>query len=213
MPRTDRAPRQRLNPAQRRTSIIKAARQAFSREAYDQVAVTSIASQAGASEALLYRYFESKAGLYIAVLKAVFADLIADQTEAVEHLAAEATPKERIAAALAVQLDRLDDEALLLLPGNDPSDATPIRAELRMSQMGALRNLSGLGPKSTYPLIGLLGFLEAICAERRQAPQHAQMRHEEIVEMTVGSLFGAIGDSASTGAAPLRYNKFGNPIY
>lgn len=212
MARTDRTPRQRLNPAQRRASILDCARQAFTNRPYDQVAVSSIATEVGASEALLYRYFESKTGLYIAVLEMVFADLLARQDAAVKALSAQAGPKEKIRAALKAQLEMINDEPLLL-PGNDPSDAAATRGKLRISQMRTLRDLAGLGSKSTYPLLGLIGFLDAICIENQQAARHSRIRHDEMVEMTVGALFGALGDAgAGGGTAPVRYNKFGNPI-
>lgn len=212
MPRTDRTPRQRLNPAQRRASILDCARRAFTNRPYDQVAVSQIAVEAGASEALLYRYFDSKPGLYIAVLETVFDDLLASQNAAVKALSSQAGPKEKIRAALKAQLEMISDEPLLL-PGNDPSDALATRGRLRNTQMRTLRELAGLGPKSNYPLLGLHGFLEAICIENQQAARHSRMRHDEIIEMAVGAFFGAIGDTgANGGAAPVRYNKFGNPI-
>jgi AcrR family transcriptional regulator len=60
---------QRLNHADRRTSILEAATLAFAARGFDGARTLEIAESAGVSEALLYRHFPSKQSLYDAVLE------------------------------------------------------------------------------------------------------------------------------------------------
>lgn len=58
-----------------RRALIAAATELFSREGYDQVGVRAIAARAGVNQALLNRYFGSKAGLFAAVVSELFSDV------------------------------------------------------------------------------------------------------------------------------------------
>ncbi len=64
VPRTDRQPRQRLDPDARRAAILSAAAEVFGAAPYAEVKIAAVAARAGASEALLYRYFAGKEELY-----------------------------------------------------------------------------------------------------------------------------------------------------
>ena len=70
MPRTDRRPRTRQDPAVRRAEILAVAAVLFGVRPYPDVAVTAIAERVGVSEALVLRYFGTKAELYTAVVEA-----------------------------------------------------------------------------------------------------------------------------------------------
>ena len=60
---TDTPRRQRLSAEARREAILAAARDAFARGPYEEVSIAAIAAEAGASEPLVHRYFDGKAGL------------------------------------------------------------------------------------------------------------------------------------------------------
>lgn len=64
----------RLSSADRRTSIIAAARAVFARHGLEGARTQQIALKAGVSEALLFRHFPSKIHLYRAVLREVIVD-------------------------------------------------------------------------------------------------------------------------------------------
>ena len=66
-----RAARPRLSGADRRSSIVFAAKSVFATNGYDGAKTQQIATAAGVSEALVYRHFPSKAALYRAVLRRV----------------------------------------------------------------------------------------------------------------------------------------------
>ena len=64
----------RLSSADRRASIISAARSVFARYGLDGARTQQIAQAAGVSEALIFRHFSSKTAIYRAVLREVIAD-------------------------------------------------------------------------------------------------------------------------------------------
>ena len=64
----------RLSSADRRASIILAARQVFARHGLEGARTQQIAQAAGVSEALLFRHFPTKTHIYRAVLRGVIQD-------------------------------------------------------------------------------------------------------------------------------------------
>ncbi len=71
------APGRRLPRAERREQILAAATEAFARAGFAATSLDDVAAQAGISRAILYRHFDSKTGLYRAVLDRVCARLAA----------------------------------------------------------------------------------------------------------------------------------------
>lgn len=74
MPGTVKAKIKR-NPQKTRASILKAGVKLFSRRGYDGVAVDEIVQLAGVNKRMLYHYYGNKDGLYVEVLRVVFAEL------------------------------------------------------------------------------------------------------------------------------------------
>lgn len=130
--------------------------------------MASVAELAGASEALLYRYFGSKAGLYVEVIRATMATVGERQRQATAALPADATARDRVATSLSVYLDHVALAAEgwaspFLMPGNDPAEAVAARNEIRAEYVDALRALFGPGAPNDYVLNGYFGFLDAAC--------------------------------------------------
>lgn len=65
------APIRRLSRSQRREQILEAAKTAFARTGFAATGLGDIAAEAGISQAILYRHFDSKTDLYRAVLERV----------------------------------------------------------------------------------------------------------------------------------------------
>jgi AcrR family transcriptional regulator len=74
----------RRRPAQRPAEILDAAAQVFARRGYDRATTKEIAAAAGVSEGTLYRYFENKKGILLALFKDFIDKALAD----VAHLPA-----------------------------------------------------------------------------------------------------------------------------
>jgi len=75
--RTVAQPRRRLAVADRREELIEAALVLFSRFPADEVTLDDVAVQAGVSRALAYRYFGTRAEMYVAAMRAAADRLLA----------------------------------------------------------------------------------------------------------------------------------------
>jgi len=74
MPGTVRAKIKR-NPQKTRAGILNAGVKLFSLRGYDGVSVDEIVQRAGVNKRMLYHYYGNKDGLYVEVLRVVFAEL------------------------------------------------------------------------------------------------------------------------------------------
>ena len=211
MARTDRSPRRRLDPAQRRDAILDAAREAFATAPYAAVGVAGIAAAAGASEALVHRYFESKSGLYLAVVAEGIDELLTRQVAADTALGARAAVRLRLATSIEVYLEVISNSpvgwaAPLRDTRHDVPAAADLRARARERYVDLLRGILGLAPDqprdpapSDHALHGYLGFLDAACLSWVTAGCPPEQRGA-LVAMAVGALAGAL-DAVGTAHA------------
>lgn len=170
MTRSDRRPRRRLDPAQRRTAILDAARDAFARAPYDQVSLAAVASMAGASEALVHKYFATKGALYAEVVREAIDSLLQQQFAADAALGPGASARERLAVSVETYLDFVASApegwaAPLRDPCDGTAEAAGLRTAARERYVTLLRAVLGLPPGQPrdYALHGYLGFLDAAC--------------------------------------------------
>ncbi|MBB6334511.1 TetR/AcrR family transcriptional regulator [Schaalia hyovaginalis] len=203
MSRTDRTPRRRLDPDARRSALLAAATAAFAAQPYDAVTLAAIAKDAGASPALLYRYFEGKDALYAAVLTQTF-DRLAERHDAEIDALDDNTPaRDAVARLIHVYLDAVKANPTALLGprhsgGAEPAAAAHVRAQARTAGVDRLATV--LAPATSrrhdIAILGALGFIEAAaltwvedgCPESDRWP---------IVEAALGALEGALGDWAA----------------
>src|SRR5660397_481 len=80
----DRVARRRLDPAARREELLAAAAGIFEVRPYADVTMGDVAAVAGASEALVFRYFATKAELYAKVVRRALAALKGAQDDAID---------------------------------------------------------------------------------------------------------------------------------
>lgn len=200
MARTDRKPRRRLDPDSRRAAILDAAAEAFATRPYGEVTISSISADTEASNALVYRYFESKEELYAEVVRLAIADLIAKQVAALEALPDGVPVRDRIRAATVVYLDHVAShpEAWALpmrQPGGEPPAVAELRAHARRDYVERLRGQ--LGPSSQvrhdYALWGYFGFLDAACLRWVEGGCPDDHRWP-LIDAALGALEGALGD-------------------
>lgn len=200
MPRTDRRPRQRLDADTRREAILAAAGAAFGKVPYADVSVAALASRVGASEALVYRYFESKAHLYAAVVQLALDDLLNEQQSADDALPPGSSARDRVRTSLEIYLDRVSAaptgwSAPYRSPANDPAPAVAVRHGARAAYVELLRAVlgPGHGERREYALWGYFGFLDAACLRWVENGCPAAAR-APLVEAALGALEGALGD-------------------
>ena len=90
--------RQRLPPAERRAVIVEAAGPLFGARGYDGATLDDIAAAAGVTKPILYRHFDDKQGLYLALLERHHEDL----PTFAAAIPGEGSPEERLRAVLEV---------------------------------------------------------------------------------------------------------------
>jgi len=197
MTRTDRRPRRRLDPEQRRTAILGAARDAFAHAPYESVSVAGIAAAAGSSEALVHRYFASKSALYLAVVREGIDELLTRQVAADTTLARSA-PRRRVSTSIEVYLDVISNSpagwsAPLRNPHGEFAAVAALRSQARERYVGLLRAILGLAPAQPqdHALNGYLGFLDAACLSWVTAGCPPEQR-AALVGMAVAALAGAL---------------------
>lgn len=200
--RADRRPRQRLDEATRRAEILAAAGRAFAATPYDQVRLVEVARQAGASEALVFRYFGSKADLYAAVIAAAGDDLRARQERADAELGTHPSARDRVRSSLSVYLDHIAAGAVgwaapFLVPGAEPAAAVAVRRAEREEYVALLAQVLRVRdwPRHRYAVWGYVGFLDGACLAWVERGCPESERHA-LVEAALGALEGALGDWA-----------------
>jgi len=87
--------RVRLSVEGRRRQLLELGLRAFNGRPYDEVSIDGIAAEAGISRGLLFHYFSSKHGYYVAVLEVAARDLVREA-----FAREEGTPVERLHAGL-----------------------------------------------------------------------------------------------------------------
>lgn len=207
MTKTDRSPRRRLTGAERRAEILDAAEAAFASAPYDQVSLISIARAAGASDALVVRYFTTKANLYLTVWERRLGELLSAQVAADEACSPEATAQDRLIAGLHSYLDFVAAHPRawaqqFLAPDGEPAGAAQLRHEWRRRYAELIRERGRL-PQHTLvetALAGFIGLNEALCFEwvLRGCPGD---HREHIVSMSVAALRALLGETGQTADA------------
>lgn len=85
----------RMRKEERRAHLIQAARHMFASKGFDATSMDDIAHEAGITKPILYKHFESKHAMYIAVLEEHLSDLIGRLWVA---LSTDPDPRERLRA-------------------------------------------------------------------------------------------------------------------
>lgn len=203
MVRTDRKPRRRLDPDSRRADILEAAAEAFASRPYGQVSISSIAADARASNALLYRYFANKEELYTEVVRLAIAELLAGQAAALAQLHVGVPVRDRVRAATIVYLDHIADHPdawamPMRQPGGEPPAAATLRADARRAYVGHLTKLltDNHSARREYALWGYLGFVDSACLQWVEKGCPSDER-SPLIEAALGALEGALGDWAA----------------
>jgi AcrR family transcriptional regulator len=97
-------PRQRLPVAERRAVIVEAAGRLFGERGYEATRLDEIAAAAGVTKPIVYRHFDSKRDLYLALLDRHRDDLAGF----VASIPAEGSTEQRLRSVLEVWLDYVE---------------------------------------------------------------------------------------------------------
>ena len=204
MPRVDRRPRRRLPIEQRRAAILTAAQSAFAASPYDQVSLAAVAEVAGASEALVHRYFATKGELYVEIVGHAIDDLQQRLAAADADIGGDAADGwQRVAVSIDAYLDFVADSgegwaAPLRSPDSGFTPAFEIRSRARGDIVGMLQAALSMEPAQPrdHLFFGYLGFLDAVGLAWEQAGCPATQR-SSITSMALGALSGALAALAA----------------
>jgi AcrR family transcriptional regulator len=162
---TDEAQRTRMPAAERRAAVLGAAAALFGERGYAGTRLDDVAAAAGVTKPIVYRHFESKKALYLALLARHEADMPTFLAGGGDELAG-LSDDELIRALLARWLDyvRLNGHAWLMLFRDSSGDAEIQAFRLRVSARArevmagfvAARAGDGLAPEQVEPTAELL---------------------------------------------------------
>ena len=99
----------RLKAPQRREQLIQVATRLFARSGYEATTTAAIAEAAGVTEPILYRHFDSKQELFVAIVQSVSAQTIAHWKQVIEGLTDPAEQIRRIAQEFPDHIRKLAD--------------------------------------------------------------------------------------------------------
>jgi AcrR family transcriptional regulator len=177
----------------RRAALLETGRRLFANHAFDELSIDDLAERAGVAKGLLYYYFGSKRGYYVAVVEAAAAELAAlTATDPADP------PAVRLAAALDAYLRFVEEHAdgyRALVSGGVGTDGE-VRAVVegeRARQVGIVAD--GLMPAAEPPpalraaLEGWMSFLEGVSLDWLA---HRDLERDAVRALVVQALAGAI---------------------
>ena len=179
--------------ADRREELLAIGRQLFARHAYDELSIDDVAAAAGVAKGLLYYYFKSKRGFYLATIRAE-----ADELLALAQPDPALPPAERLRRTLDAYLEFVDEaserfRALVVAGlGSDPE----VRAIRDRDRAEFLRLLAeGVAhqpepsPALRAVLEGWLSFIEGVSLDWLD---HRDLTADQLRELLVAALAGSL---------------------
>lgn len=177
----------------RRADLLAIGRQLFARHAYDELSIDDVAAAAGVAKGLLYYYFKSKRGFYLATIRAE-----ADELLALAQPDPALPPAERLRRTLDAYLRFVDESAeryralIVAGLGSDPE----VRA-IRDRERGEFLRLLAEGvahqrepsPALRAVLEGWLSLIEGVCLDWLA---HRDLTAEQLRELLVAALAGSL---------------------
>ena len=137
------AARTRLRPAERRATIIEAAGRLFGERGYEATTLDDVAAAAGVTKPILYRHFDSKRDLYLALLERHRDDL----PTFVEAIPPAGPLAERVRAVLDFWLDYVESHSyawrMLFRDRGGGPEIDAFRAAVHARARGVLAELTG----------------------------------------------------------------------
>ncbi|TFH51325.1 TetR/AcrR family transcriptional regulator [Actinomyces viscosus] len=198
--RTDKRPRLRMDPAERRDLILSVASRAFASRPYEEVSLAAIAEEAHASEALVHKYFANKAGIYAQVLRRATDELAKLTRQADDALPPGSSARDRVRTSILTYLDFISERSpgwmtYQILAGHEPGEAAQVRQAAREVAVKTLADVVGgsRGYRDEFALWGYLGFLDDACLRWVRAGCPEDQRHS-LIDAALGCLEGALGD-------------------
>lgn len=168
---------------------------------YDRVSLVSIGRTANASDALVLRYFETKANLYLAVWERRLEEFLRAQAIADDTLGPETSATDRLAAGLRRYLDFVAERPRawarqFLAPDGEPAGAAEFRRHWHSRNAELIRERGSLPdiPLINTALNGYIALNEALCLEWVLQDCPAEQR-EDIVALSTAALLALVAQA------------------
>jgi AcrR family transcriptional regulator len=183
-----------LNKSQtRRSELLALGRRLFARQAYDELSIDDIARAAGVAKGLLYYYFQSKRGFYVAVVEEAAREL-RERTETDPAL----PPAERLTRALDAYLGYVEEVSegyRAFMSGGIGSDPevrailTRERARVAAQVVEGLTGSPEMRPALRTALDGWLSFIEGVSLDWLA---HRDLDRDAVRALIMRALEGAL---------------------
>ena len=188
------SPRRRLPPLERRRRILDGALEVFAREGYTNAALLDLAAAAGVTPPVIYRHFESKRELFLAVLGDQVSRLAGAIGDAADP--SSAPLEERVLKTASAVLDFVAERPhawrlLRTTPPPDPKIATAY-AQLHSGTRSRTAETTASDPDFTAApgvdrasAAGLFGQLQWTAYEALGdwALEHPELEHSELIRI------------------------------
>jgi AcrR family transcriptional regulator len=177
----------------RREELLAVGRRLFAHRPYDELSIDEIAAVAGVAKGLLYYYFGSKRGFYVAVVEGAASEL-----RAVAEPEDGAPPGERLVRTIDAYLhyvERYPEAYRTLIAGGVGSDAQ-VRAILERERaafaellIAGLTDESDGAPALRSALQGWMSFIEGVCLDWLA---HRDLELDQLRRLLLEALAGAV---------------------
>jgi AcrR family transcriptional regulator len=208
--------RTRLSPADRREQLLEIGARLFAERPYDEVSIEEIATLAGVSRGLMYRYFATKRDLFRAIVE-IGSQRIVEATD----LGPEVPALERLNAGLDAYLEHFEANANLVRAANvgaasaDEQVQEIIARAVRRQEERIVSALEDLGVTATTRLrLAVRGWIYLTRMLALDWLDTREISRDELRELCAanllalagvaigdGSVAAALGDLAASGAA------------
>lgn len=179
----------RLPRAEREQLILDVAEREFSRRGFADASMERIASGSGITKALVYQYFTSKEGLYVACVERGRARLF----ERLQEAAAEAQPKRMLSAIVDTYFNGLDAlrDDFYVLYGDAPARAVD---EMRRRNANVIADLLRAGSELSAQDVELVAQLIVGAGEQvgRWWLEHREITAARVKARFTAAVAGAI---------------------
>lgn len=131
----------RMPRAKREAQMVRVAQALFAERGYQGASIEDIASAAGVTRPMVYNYFGSKDGIYLACLRQARGEFVARMVQAV---AGAQTPRDRLAAGLDAYFAFVEDQgsAWDVLFGGGAAVAGPAETQARAMRFETVEKIA-----------------------------------------------------------------------
>jgi AcrR family transcriptional regulator len=183
-----------MNPDDRREQLLDIGAQLFARLPYEDVVMTDVATRAGVTRALVYRYFPTKRDFFAAIFQQA-----SDRLLRVTVLDPAESLMDQVVAGLDAHLDYFVDNARTLLVANrgalsgDPVVQAIISTELATLRARLLDVLGLAGRQRAVASVALNGWLSFVRAVTMEwLADQSVMSRAELRDLCLRTLLAAL---------------------